>query len=310
MAKRQKAHQVAASFHFLVKSMSDDNGNPPIEGGFTPEEYNRVVRFIMQNQRINVRDPDVIELIKTGRLLPFGEVLEIEPGIFAGEFEGAYYGQKYRNNFVGEIDPESLNLRKFFYIICRMRDGKIIIGVTYHGLFGDYDGIRTCFSHILRGDYEVKSKTLKIMADEIGAGEPVEVRVIYRKAANRVERRPFFGVSGAIVVKKNEFGEGFADKVGQITAQVQGEKGNRQRALARLIQEDGVIELDDEDIVGCSAIVRENGRQRTVYILGENSQSTKIPLNIDVNDDGIPTFREAAQALIDAMREKIIPLIV
>jgi hypothetical protein len=69
------------------------------------------------------------------------------------------------------------------------------------------------------------------------------------------------------------------------------------------------MELDDDAIIGCSAIVRENGRTRTVYLLGQNSFSTKYPLAVQTNIHGLPDGEQVKQEMIRIMREKVIPLL-
>ena len=54
-------------------------------------------------------DDEVIRQIKLGINMNFLRFEEIVPGLFFGDFEGAYYGQRIRNNVLGDIDPDSLN---------------------------------------------------------------------------------------------------------------------------------------------------------------------------------------------------------
>mgnify|MGYP003138813062 FL=1 len=171
MAKRQKNHQVRASFHYLVKSIQNgDDPDDAVEEGFTDEEFQRVIARISDLTPLDEADENVIQLIKTGKNLPFNHYEILDGAVHFGDFEGAYYGQKYRNNRLGVISAESLNLRNFHYLITKLRDGKILVGITYHGQFGDYDGIKSCLSHILHGNYRVASKTLRSVSTEIGRG--------------------------------------------------------------------------------------------------------------------------------------------
>lgn len=158
MAKRTRNNIVTTSFHYLVKTAkNEDDPANPIELGFTLNEFQRVVDRITDPAPLNERDDDVIQRIKDGTDLPFGEHELVDGYLHFGRFDGAYYGQQYRNNILGTISADSLNLRPFHYLITRLRDGKIIIGVTYHGQFGDYDGMSKCLIHILRGNYNIAS---------------------------------------------------------------------------------------------------------------------------------------------------------
>lgn len=310
MAKRQKNKQVTAAFHYLIKSVKNpDDADTPLEIGFSQNEFQRVIDRVSNVTPLDTTDQRVIRRIKIGEDLPFNYHDEVDPGLHFGSYEGAYYGQKYRNNLVGEIDADSLNLRNFHYLITRLRDGKILIGVTYHGQFGDYDGIYSCLSKILAGDHRVASKTLKSISGEIGSGHPISLKLTYRKAQDRVERKPLFGSSGVIAIKNTDFGEEFEERVTSVANQIHGTEAERKRALARIVNQDDMLELDSDDIIGCSAVVREDGRQRTVYFLGENNFSTKFSLAVDVNNDGVADRDQVADEIVRVMREEIRPLL-
>lgn len=310
MAKRQRNHVITASFHYLVKSMpNDDEPENPIESGFTPGEFQRVLNRIRNTAPLDDQDDEVIANIKLGRDIPFTYYEEPPPALHFGDFEGAYYGQRYRNNRLGVIDADSLNLRNFHYLLTRLRDGRILVGVSYHGLFGDYDGMRKCLSFLLRGNYNVTSKTLTSISEEIGGGEPVSIKLTYSKANDRPERRPLFGSSGVLAIKAGDFGDDFGARVTDAVGRVRGTERQRKQALAQLINQGELLELDENDIVGCSAVIRENGRHRTVYFLGGNSFSTKFPLNVAVDADGAPDREQIKSEMIRVMRERILPLV-
>jgi len=111
MAKRQRNKQVTASFHYLVKSTpNDEEGGDPIEVGFTESEFQTVINRISDTVPLDDTDERVITRIKQGHDIPFIYYEEVERGLHFGNFEGAYYGQQYRNNRLGIIDAESLNL--------------------------------------------------------------------------------------------------------------------------------------------------------------------------------------------------------
>lgn len=283
MAKRHRNHQVAVAFHYLVKSRpNEDDPENPIEEGFSNREFQLVLDRLRDLRALDDKNDAVVNRIKLGEDLPFLQYEEVEEGLHFGDFEGAYYGQRYRNNHLGVIEAHTLNMRGFHYLITKLRDGRILVGTTYHGQFGDYDGLKTCLSYLLQGNYRIASKTLKSVSGEIGSGHPVSVRLNYRKSADRAERRPLFGSSGVIALRAVDFGDDFDERVAEMASRVRGSDAQRRKALARIVSQGQLLELDEDDIVGCSAIVRENGRERTVYFLGGRNFSTKFPLNVDV----------------------------
>lgn len=290
MAKRHRNSLITVSYHYLTKTTPNaEDPENPIETPFSPTEFQRVVDRLSDPSPLNETDPEVIEDIKRGRNLPFDQYEELEPGLHFGNFEGAYYGQQYRNNMHGVISADSLNLRPFNYLITRLRDGKILVGVTYHELFGDYEGLRSCLSHILRGNHQVTSKTIRSVSGEIGNGVPTEIKLTYRKQSDRPERRSVFGTSGVVAIKSTEYGEGFGDEVNRIAGSLRGNVSQKKNQLAALVRQGDILELDSDDIIGCTAVVREEGRYRTVYFLGENNFATKFALNVLVDRNGVPS---------------------
>lgn len=309
MAKRSRNNIVTTSFHYLIKTTkNEDDPQNPIETGFSNNEFQRVVDRITDPTPLNERDANVIERIKAGTDLPFGEHELVDGHIHFGRFDGAYYGQQFRNNELGVISADSLNLRPFHYIITRLRGGKILVGVTYHGQFGDYEGMSKCLMHILRGNYHISSRTLRSLAGEIGNGVPVELKLTYRRPDDRPERRHLFGRSGVIAIRNTEFGDDFADHVGAVADQVRGDVRQRKQILAGIVNNGELLELNDDDIIGCTAIVREDGRNRTIYLLGENNFATKFLLQVDVDVHGIPRRHQVQDEMIRVLREKIMPM--
>jgi hypothetical protein len=118
MAKKQRSHRITVAFNYLVKSFPSDNPDlPPEEEGFTSDEFRRVVARLSDTTPLDDTDEAVIARIKAGQDLPFIYYQPLEEDIIFGDFEGAYYGQKFRNNILGEIDPHTLNLRQFHYLV-------------------------------------------------------------------------------------------------------------------------------------------------------------------------------------------------
>lgn len=310
MAKRHRSQQITVAFYYLVKSMpNDDDQGSPIEDGFTIGEFQRVLARLQDTTPLNDKDDEIVRQIKLGINMNFLRYEEIEPGLYFGDFEGAYYGQRIRNNVLGDIDPDSLNLRRFHYLITRLRDGKILIGVTYHGQFGDFDGLRSCIAHHLEGNYRVASKILKSVSTEIGEGHPVSMKLAYRRKADRPEHRPLFGSTGEIAIKKADFGNDFEERVANEVRQIRGNDQERRKIIAEIVSQGDIIELDADEIIGCSAIVRQNGKYRTVYFLGENSNSTRFDLRVQVGVHGDADAIQISSEMTRVMRNEILPLL-
>jgi len=294
----------------MTRSIRDDNEDDDYRDiGITEDDFAKIVHRIRNTRPIDDTDDEVVAQIKAGRELPFLYYNEPEPGLHFGDFEGAYYGQRYRNNMLGEIDADSLNLRKFHYLTTRLRDGRVIVGTTYHGLYGDYEGLKSCFTHLLGEGAHIRSMTLKNLATEIGDGEPISLNLTYRKRRDRAERRPLFGSTGVLAIKNSDFGEQFPDRVREVAQEIRGNEARRKHVLADIINRGELITLDEDEIIGCTAVVRQDGRTRTIYLLGDPYNfSTKFPMDVPVNRAGETDRRRVLAEMTRIMREKILPL--
>jgi len=311
MAKRHRNEHISAAFHYLIKDRQDPNNRDErLLSGFSQEDFGKVLRRIQNVQPLNENDEEVVRKIKAGHDLPFSEYEEINPGLHFGSFDAAYYGQQYRNNLHGVITAESLNLRKFHYIMTMLNNGRIVVGVTYNGMFGDYEGFRRCISHLMRGRHVTRSRTVTSIRSTLGRGTPTEIKLYYRKAAERDERRPLFAAVGAVSIRATDYGEGFEDEVRNLATQAVGNTAQKKRAIAAMARQGDILELDDDDIVGCQAIVREDGLTRTVYFIGENDFATRFPLVAEVNRaSGLPNGEQVKDEMRRVLRREVLPLI-
>jgi hypothetical protein len=164
--------------------------------------------------------------------------------------------------------------------------------------------------HLLRGgNQRISSHSITSLTDEIGDGTPTELQLTYRNASTRPERRGIFGKTGVIAVKKTDFGDGFKEEVVRISRSIRGNTSAKKRAIADLVNQGSMLTLNDDDIVGCSAIVRSNGRTTTIYFLGENNLATKFRLNVDVGGDGVPNRNQVRDEMVRVMRQRILSLL-
>lgn len=288
MAKRQRVSHISASFHSLVKRPRDDDDDAE-DLKFTQNDFQKLLNRIGDTSPINFKDDDEVRLIKLGKNIPFLYYEKLEENTHFGCFEGAYYGQEYRNTKVGLIDADSLNLRQFGYILDFRRDGTIVVGTQYTGNFGDYDGLRKCLAHILSGSgYKVISRSFTSFKHEITDGKPVEIKVNIRRQGRREGASSLFSKTATFGIKRSEYGDDFEADVKRTLGNVRGSRDDRKAALAKLLNQGEMIEIDDDDIIGCTVLIQKDKGQHTVYLLGDGYQATKFPLAIDVPPSGIP----------------------
>lgn len=306
MAKKARMNQVTASYHYLVKRA---RGEPESEEvGFTRGEFERLVKRLRDTTPIDFKDEAEVLRIKRGENIPLLRFTEISENRFFGKFEGAYYGQEYRNTKLGTIDAESLNLRTFHYLVDFRRDGKIVLGSQYLGNFGDYDGLSSCFSKILQSNTSVvRAKSITSLRHEIGDGTPVELKVSLRKRGAKAGAASLFSKAGVFAVRRSDYGDDFDKDIASIVPQIRGTLDKRRSAIAKLVSQGDFMDVDDEDIEGCTVLMRKDGHQYTVYLLGDNSAATRFPLAIDVPRNGLISYDAVQNEMIRILNDVITP---
>ncbi len=307
MAKKQNLNQISTSLHYLIKEVKD--GNQYVDEGFTDVEFERILDRVRNTAALDLQNDDVVSQIKFGYDLPFLTHEQIDESRYFGCFEAAYYGHEYRNSRHGRIDADSLNLRRFYYLLSRRRDGKIVVGTQYFGNYGDYEGLKTCFMHLLRGNaYRVRSRSFSSFQHEIGEGVPVEIQVNFRRQQPLLGRPSIFSKTGMFVIKKSNYGEAFEEHIRRdISQAVRGDVANRKRVLGDLLRQGELLEIDDDDIEGCSVIVRNNGRQHTVYLLGGTTIATKFAIRAALDQNGIPRSNEVRDEMLRVLDDIVTP---
>lgn len=307
MAKKQRTNQVTASFHYFLKRQK---GQPDSdEVGLSGADFQRLVNRMRDITPIDFDDEREIRRIKVGENIPLLRVTQLTENRFFGQFEGAYYGQEYRNTRLGVIDAESLNLRKFHYIVDFRRDGKVVLGVQYIGNFGDYDGIRSCFLKILQDESSiVLPKSITSIRNEIGDGEPVELKVSLRRQNPIAGGGSIFSRSGVYAVKRSNYGDDFDRDIREgLINRVRGGVDARRSAIAQVMSQGDFMEVNEEDIQDCTVLVRKDNHQYTVYLLGDNNISTKFPLNVQVPPNGLLDYDRVQAEMVRILDDVITP---
>jgi hypothetical protein len=306
MAKRQRTNQVTASFHYLVKRK---RGEPESEEtGFTSGEFAKLSARLHDVTPIDFKDDAEIRLIKQGEKIPLLKVSDISPTRIFGRFEGAYYGQEYRNTKVGTIDADSLNLRTFHYIVDHRRDGRIVIGGQYLGNYGDYDGLSYFITKILQSNEAVvRSKSFTSLRHELGSGTPVELKVALNRPGKKLGSKSLFSKTGIFAVRGSEYGEDFERDVKGLVPHVKGTLEARKAALAKIVSQGDLMDIDDDDIAGCTVLMRQDGHQYTVYLLGDNNISTRFPLSVVVPSNGLLSYDDVQREITRLLDDVVTP---
>jgi hypothetical protein len=182
------------------------------------------------------------------------------------------------------------------------------VGSQYLGNYGDYDGLSYFITKILQSnEYVVRSKSFTSMRHEIGRGTPVELKMTLNRSGKRLGSRSLFSSTGVFAVRASDYGDDFERDIKGLVPDVKGSVGARKAALAKIVSQGDMMAIDDDDIAGCTILMRQDGHQYTVYLLGENSLSTKFPLSVPVPPNGILNYDQVQREMIRVLDDIVTP---
>src|SRR5688572_7219133 len=71
-------------------------------------------------------------------------------------------GHSYRNSSKGEISADSINQRRFHFLLYLAESGRVYIGTQYLGNFGAYEPLRRTIIELFSGSQAIHSHTFRV----------------------------------------------------------------------------------------------------------------------------------------------------
>ncbi|BAV64100.1 hypothetical protein [Sphingobium cloacae] len=133
----------------------------------------------------------------------------------------------------------------------------------------------------------VRSKSFTNIRHELDNGTPVELKVTLNRPGKKLGSKSLFSSTGIFAVRGSEYGDNFEKDVKGLVPHVKGSLEARKAALANIMSQGDLMDIDDEYIAGCTVLMRQDGHQYTVYLLGDSNVSTKFPLSVHVPSNGL-----------------------
>lgn len=305
MAKKNK-EEVSVSFHSLIRQKKSKNKElESVE--ISLDEFQLLIDAIKRRPKCDMGDDDVLTRLRYGLEVSLESSKVINERTFFGVYRAPYTGHAFDNSAKGKISADSVNLRPFHYLLYLGISGKIYLGSQYLGHYGAYQAISNTIRGMMLDGGTVHSQTFRLDAYDYQNIDAKEVKVTFVKKPAIISSKNLFGTGGMIAVKKVGKDDGFEQKVAERLFPLIGRRPETiKMEVAKLLSENELFEVSDDDIENCTVIANVNGKQKTIYLLEGGNFATKFPISVPLNEDGHPLYEETQSAMLKVLQEQII----
>ena len=241
-----------------------------------------------------------------GKDIPLERPTRINKKTLYGIFRAPYSGHSYENSARGKIPADSVSLRQFHYLLYLSDSGRIYLGSQYLGQFGGYGPLSKTLVGLMPEPKTVKSRTFRLDIAALDSAKPKKVTVQLAQKPNSIAGQNVLTSGGAIAFKKGSDSD-FEEKVSKFLLPLVGDRVEKvKKRVAKLLNENDMFDVDDDDILNCSIIADVNGNRRTIYLSEDGNFATRFPLDLKLNKDGHPDYDKLKDEMLRLLSEKII----
>lgn len=303
LADRRKREAVTVSFHYLVRR--PDANKDPIP--FTEAEFAALANELQSVGKVDLNDDKVKDRVRLKRLVPVEDVTVSGTRLIYGLYRAAYWGHAYENTAVGKIPADSISLRPFYFLLYLSKTGKIFVGVQYLGQFGSYEGLRNTLLRHIPKSKEVVAHSFRSDAAYFESVEPSEVQVRIARKPEDISKKNAFTDGALVTFKKQNRDVGFGAEVKKRLLPALGTSVNAaKKAASEIINDSGLLDVKDEDIVDCTVIGKVDGKRKTIYMISPGMFSTPFFIKPPFNDDGHPDAEPTIAQMKRVLEDRII----
>lgn len=101
-----------------------------------------------------------------------------------------------------------------------------------------------------------------------------------------------------------DFGRDIRDS---IINRVRGTIDAKKSVIAHIMSQGDFMEVNEQDIQDCTVVVRKDGQQYTVHLLGDNNLATKFALNVQVPRNGLLNYERVQGEMVRILDDVITP---
>ncbi|HUD30314.1 MAG TPA: hypothetical protein VMQ93_15705 [Novosphingobium sp.] len=304
-----KKDAVTVSFHYFDRAEVIDGETT--SKGFEVAEFDALASDLIALAPLDLKDERVQADVRRKVAVPVENVELVNSRTLFGVYRAAYWGHAYENTAVGKVPADSINLRKFYFILYLAKDGRLYLGVQYLGHYGSYEGIKNSILSHLLNNRNIVAHTFRQDSAMFEDVEPNQVNVTVARKGDDIATGSSFGKAALVTFKKaGRKDTEFADEVKRRLIPVMGTNMSKvQKAASAMVRDSGLMDVADDDIADCTVIGRIDGKQKTVYMMGQGLFATQFNIATTYDEDGIPHAAPTRQKMLETLEKRVIAVI-
>lgn len=300
----KKNEEVSVSFHYFTRSRKTDK---TVVIPFTEGDFAALLAKMKAQKPFDINNEADIDRLRFRQEAPLTNLELLNPRTITGTFRASYWGHAFDNTHKGKIPSQSVNLRPFHFVLYLSEDGKIYIGAQYLGQYGGYEILRKTLVDMLPESKEITATSIRLGASHYKSAEPREIRVNIANKATSIAGRSSLG--GKVMIAFTR-----ANKTDPLVEQVKTQiipffgrgQSEIKRAVAGLMNQSDVVEINDDDVLDCTVLADMNGKTTTIHMFENAFRATRITLDVDVDDEGHPANAETCNEIIVALNDYVL----
>lgn len=307
MPRRNRKDKVTVSFHYLIRVVEGPDGEPK-NAPFTAAEFKKAMERVAATPPIDTSTQEGVDKLRFSSTAPVEDVVEVEPELYFGKYKGIYTGHTYHNTAKGEIPYNSASVRNFYFIAYRSKaSGRIYIATQYLGQFGDYTGLRNTIARAFSEKKGIDSRSFRNSSTSFEKVKAKEIIIEYMKPGANAGSANSFGKISTIVLKRSGDGAEFAAATRKrLFSLFQSPKDKIKAEVAKILKEDQLIAVSDNDILDCIVLAEVDGRDTKYYFINDSNRATHFELAVGLNVHGHPDVDQLRTAMREMLKGRIL----
>lgn len=299
----KKTEKVTTSFHYLVKRGEEDG----TFDGFSHSEFEKLLDGIENQEEVDLADPITLERVRFGRVVPFSQFEKKDGRTAFAKFKAPYSGHAFNNSEKGKISAESVNQRTFDFMLYYAKDGKIFVGAQYLGNYGGWLPLAYSLKQILGDPSGIAASSFRNDLIYLENAHPKELRVNIHRQAKRLAEDPTVAAKAMVAFQRVERGDRFETETKKSLFQLFGKSPDLiKKHLIKELKNNGLTEIDEDEIENCVVIADVNGREKRFYFLDQLNVATRFPVHVGLDDDGHPFEGPLRKKMLDLLEDQIV----
>jgi len=301
----KKNEDVSVSFHTLIRFRKEEKRTVVVP--FNKADIVSLLEKMKAQKPFDIKNEADIDRLRSKLEAPLENLELSDDRTIIGTFKAPYWGHSFDNTHKGKIPRDSVNLRPFHFVLYLAESGRIYVGAQYLGLYGGYDVLRKTLVSMFPNSKEVTSSSIRLGASYYSSAQPREIRVSIAMKPKSIIGRPTLGGKVMIAFSRENKDDPLVEKVKtQVIPFFGGTQKQIKNAVANLMNQSDVVEINDDEIIDCTVLADMNGRTATIHMFENGLHATRVSLGVSVNADGHPTKAEACKEMITVLNRHVI----